>query len=112
MTAYLAAIHAPDCVAILVFAACSASKALDLPLALFTTSCVGRDFEESIWSFVGTVNAVDEEDASKEKRQQADLIHSRLAGWLAKSEERRAVVTLRRNNFLIWKVLITAAGEN
>ena len=83
-----------------------------LPLALFTTSCVGRDFEESIWSFVGTVNAVDEEDASKEKRQQADLIHSRLAGWLAKSEERRAVVTLRRNNFLIWKVLITAAGEN
>ena len=75
LTAYLVAIHAPNCVAILVFAARSASEALDLSLALFTTSYVARDFEESTWNLVGTVNAVGEEDTSEEKQQQADLVH-------------------------------------
>lgn len=74
LTAYLVAIHAPNCVAILVFAAHSASEALDLSLALFTTSYVARDFEESIWNLAGTVNAVGEEDTSGEKQQQPDPI--------------------------------------
>jgi len=75
LTAYLVAIHAPNCVAILVFAA-PASEELDLSLALSTTSNVARDFEESVWNFVGTVNAVGEEDATEEKQQQTDPIHS------------------------------------